>query len=184
MFVFIGLMQLFDWIFWENQDMTDPKQASINYFFTKIAMIVNNTQPIVLAYLIYSYTNTLGELSKIMMIFFTFIFILYTLITFNTIDYTLAEATDSRGKVLNWKWNQGKGSRVFYIVFFITLCLLAYENFNYPINIVFVLMNAITFILSDYYYQSLDSKYKYKFVGRFWCKNIALMPLLFLLFKI
>ena len=54
-FAFIGLMQLFDWIFWENQNISNQNEKLINFIFTKIAMFVNHLQPIVLAIVIYIY---------------------------------------------------------------------------------------------------------------------------------
>ena len=50
-FGFVGFMQLFDWILWSNQDISDPHQASTNYKTTKIAMFFNHLQPTVFGYL-------------------------------------------------------------------------------------------------------------------------------------
>ena len=57
-FGFVGFMQVFDWIFWKNQDMSDPKQEKTNYLFTKIAMIFNHLQPIVLGLLIFIFIHS------------------------------------------------------------------------------------------------------------------------------
>jgi hypothetical protein len=43
-FAFVGSMQLYDWIFWETQDIKNTSQANINFITTKLAMITNHLQ--------------------------------------------------------------------------------------------------------------------------------------------
>ena len=62
-FLFIGFMQLFDWIFWNNQDTFNEKKMIVNKIFTKIAMIFNHLQPIVLALLLMYYKKSLKNMS-------------------------------------------------------------------------------------------------------------------------
>jgi len=183
---FVGLMQLFDLIFWKNQNIKDPYQANVNYTTTKIAMFANHLQPIILAYLIYLFTGSLGSVSKLLLPIYIVVISLYTIQSYKNINYTLQESIsindllfhdpkDNRIRTtLKWEWNIQKNSLFVYILFLITLLVLAYENFKYPFNIVLAFINLFTFILSAYYYKGQS-------LGRFWCKFAAWVPLFFII---
>lgn len=188
-FGFVGIMQLFDIIFWNNLNITNSKQANINYTTTKLAMFANHLQPIVLAYLIYIFTGSLGKLSKIILSIYTVIIIFYTFNTYNKIKYTQVTNVSIRDTSdllfpnpedditkpsLKWEWNIQTYNTPVYLTFLLTLIILSYENFNYPFNIILVFINVFTFVLSAYYYKGQS-------LGRFWCKFAAWIPLLFIL---
>lgn len=188
-FGFVGLMQLFDIIFWTNQNIKDEKQAKLNYITTKIAMFVNHLQPIVLALLIYVFTGKLGQMSTIIVTIYSIVIIFYTISAYKNIKYTLVEKVSIRDTndllfpypdddeirpSLKWDWNIQENAIVVYLIFLSTLMLLSYENFKYPFNIVLTFINIFTFVLSAYYYKG-------KSLGRFWCKFAAWVPLLFIL---
>jgi hypothetical protein len=182
-FGFVGIMQLFDIIFWNTQNIKNINQSRINFITTKLAMFANHLQPIVLAYLIYIFTGKLGQLSTIIIIFYTFIIIFYTINAYHKITYTLTETVSIRTlspqddeikPSLKWEWNSQYNSIFVYIVFLTTLVILSYENFTYPLNIILSFINIFTFLLSAYYYKG-------KSLGRFWCKFAAWVPLLFIL---
>lgn len=188
-FGFVGLMQLFDIIFWNNLNIKDPEQANINYVTTKIALFANHLQPIVLAYLIYMFTGSLGQISKILLTIYTIIIIFYTINAFNKITYTQVSNVSIRDTndlffpdteddiikpSLKWEWNMQEYNIPIYLTFLLTLVVLSYENFNYPFNIVLAFINVFTFVLSAYYYKGQS-------LGRFWCKFAAWLPLLFIL---
>ena len=175
-FLFVGFMQLFDVIFWKNQNMNDKEQKSINFTTTKIAMFFNHLQPIVLGLLILLYFKKLGKLSKILLIIYTIIILLYTFDIYNKIDYTIVDNVNflNRDKPsLKWDWNYKNNHTFVYIIFIITLLYISYENFSYPTNILLSFILLISFVLSKSYFKG-------KVVGRFWCKIAALVPLLFL----
>lgn len=178
-FLYIGLMQFFDIIFWENQNIKDEKQEKINYITTKIAMIVNFLQPIVLAILIYLFTGKLGKLSQIVIIIFTIFITYFTILTYKKINYTVVNEisvkyTNEMKPYLNWPW-LSKINVSFIIFFLINYFILFYENFKYPLNIFSIFIGGLSFILSAYYY-------KRTLIGRFWCKVVAFMPIFFILF--
>ena len=55
-FFLVSFMQLFDYVFWTT------KSKDTNRLFTKLAVIANNIQPLVFAYLIYKYKGAVkGE---------------------------------------------------------------------------------------------------------------------------
>ena len=181
-FGFVGLMQLFDWIFWENQDISNSKQASINFAFTKIAMFANHLQPIVLAYLIYYFNGNLGNISQIMIGIYSVAAIIYTVYAYNNITYTLEQkipvrnilSDDKIKPTLYWQWNTLNNNLPVYLIFLATLGVLAYENFKFPINIVFAFINVFTYLLSGYYYKGQS-------LGRWWCNMASYTPLFILL---
>lgn len=188
-FAFVGIMQFLDIIFWNTQNIQNPEQARINWITTKIAMFANHLQPIVLAFLIYIYKNSLGSLSKIIISIYTIVILLYTINAYNKINYTLQQEVSIRDlndlffpypdddyirPSLKWEWNLQSNSWIVYKIFLLTLLILAYENFSYPFNIVLVFINVFTFVLSAFYYKGRS-------LGRFWCKLAAWVPLFFIL---
>lgn len=167
-FLFVGLMQFFDWIFWTHQDINIYNTALVNFTFTKIAFIINHLQPILLAFLIYYFNNSLQPLSKFFILIYSFASLLYIFFNFNNISYTLTQ-----DNILKWDWNYQSGHFFMYLLFVITLSILAYENFTYPINLFLLFINLFTYLFSLYFF-------KQRFIGRFWCKIASLLPLLFL----
>ena len=178
-FLFVGLMQFFDIIFWENQNIKDEKQEKINYITTKIAMMANHLQPIVLALLIYLFTGKLGKSSQIIIIIYTIFITYFTILTYKKINYTVVKEisvryTNEIKPSLYWQW--GNKINISFIIFFlISGFILFYENFKYPLNIFSIFIGGLIFILSAYYY-------KRTLMGRFWCKVVAFMPIFFILF--
>jgi hypothetical protein len=168
-FTFVGLMQLYDWIFWENLS-----ENNINYIFTKIAMISNHLQPIILALLIYIIHGKLGNFSQIAIIIYSIASLLYSINAYNNINYTLV--TDKSKPSLYWQWNDQPYSEITYALFLISIGILCYENFNYPINLIFFLINIISFFFASFYYKG-------KNVGRFWCYFASYVPLFVLLLQ-
>jgi hypothetical protein len=172
-FAFVGLMQLFDWIFWEHQSENGKR---VNFIFTKIAMIANHLQPIILATLLYIFNGKLAIVSKITILFYTIVILHYT--TNLNIDYTLVKTVKTKSdKVktsLYWQWNSAHNSYLVYTIFLITLSVLSFENFNYPMNIILVFINLSSFFLANFYYKS-------EYVGRFWCETASIIPLILLI---
>ena len=77
-FMFVAVIQLFDYIFWTHQDMRDKNTANVNYIFTKTAMIWNHMQPIVLAILILLYKARLTYASQLIILYYTLFAIVYS----------------------------------------------------------------------------------------------------------
>jgi uncharacterized membrane protein YqjE len=178
---FVGLMQLFDIIFWSNQNMQDEIQAKRNYITTKIAMFANHLQPIVFAVLIYVFTNRLGKISNNIIIIYAIAISFYTFTAYQNIKYTLVENTHvgNSNKIqpaLKWEWNLQNNCVFVYSIFLLTLCILSYENFKYPLNVTLSFISVFTFALSTHFYKS-------QFEGRFWCKIAAYIPLIFLIIQ-
>ena len=173
-FGFVGLMQLFDWIFWETEAKETKEALQINFIFTKIAMIVNHLQPIVFALAIYYFNGKLGEYSRVLLLVYLVLGLMYTISIFNNIDYT-KEKLESGGKsTLYWQWNSKDNNSIVYLLFVCLLGLLAYENLSYPVNIIIVLINFFTFFVA--YDKNTN-------VGRYWCNWSSLVPLFLLIIQ-
>lgn len=174
-FLFVGLMQLFDWIFWSHQNLSNKNDKSINYTFTKIAMIANHLQPIILALLILHFNKQLGYYSQIITIIYTIVVTFYSLKLYNKINYTLVKQEKENNEVhdsLYWEWNRQDNATVVYLLFLLCISILFYENFNTPLNMVLVFIGLYTYIYSFN---------KHNSVGRFWCNYASYIPLLLLI---
>jgi hypothetical protein len=169
-FGFVGLMQLFDWILWSNQDLNDKTQSRINFTITKIAMVFNHLQPIILALLIYTYKDKLNVVSKYILSVYTIIISIYTISVFNKIKYTSV----GKNKSLEWEWNVQSFANIVYFVFLLTMSILVYDHFEYPLNIILMFLGIFGLLFSKSYFKS-------KTVGRFWCKMTAFIPLIIIL---
>jgi hypothetical protein len=178
-FGFVGLMQLFDWIFWETQrgfrPPTTETALQINFIFTKIAMIVNHLQPIVFALAIYYFNGKLGEYSRVLLLVYSIVALMYSISIYNKIDYTKEKLEPSGKSTLYWQWNSKNNNTIVYLLFVCLLGLLAYENISYPVNIIVVAINFVTFFVA--YDKNTN-------VGRYWCAWSSLIPLFLLFIKI
>jgi hypothetical protein len=163
-FGYIGIVQLYDWILWENQN------NQINKIITKIEMIHINLEPIILAYLIFILKGKLNNISlNITIIYSIFVFV-FSLQIFNDSKYDYTPIENNR---LIWKWNNTTNSKLVYILFVLSFILLSYNNFEYPYNILFVTLTCSSLLFGLYY--------KNEEAGRYWCKISAYIPLLFIL---
>jgi len=171
-FAFVTLMQIYDVIFWKSLNQNSGK-TNMNFTFTKIAMITNHLQPIVLAYLI----NTiipLNNLSKFTIYVYSILISIYSIMSFNQISYTIV--TEESSSSLYWEWNNMDRGYIVYGVFLLTFCVLSLQ-LVYPINMFLLIINLFTFFLSRY-------KYKQSNIGRFWCNFAAYVPFVLLIFEI
>ena len=171
-FAFVTLMQIYDVIFWKSLQENNGK-TNINFIFTKIAMITNHLQPIVLAYLI----NTiipLNDLSKFTIYFYSVLISVYSIMSFNKISYTIV--TEESSPSLYWEWNNMDRGYLVYGIFLLTFCVLSLQ-LVYPMNMFLLIINLFTFFLARY-------KYKQSNIGRFWCNFAAYVPFVLLIFEI
>lgn len=165
-FAFVGLMQIYDAIFWLNQT-----HNFTNYAFTKIAMITNHLQPIVLAYLI-SIHFGLNTLTQIILLIYILYGTLYSIVAFHQIKYTLV--TSRSHPVLDWEWNSlpQQNSPVMYFLFLLSLTIISF-NLPNPFNYIMAAINLLTFVYS-YKTQKTST------IGKHWCIIAAYIPILLL----
>ena len=91
----------------------------------------------------------------------------------NNLIFIKSRDDDIRPSLI-WDWNIQENSDLVYTVYIITLVILFYENFKYPLNIILIFIHIFTVTLSAY-------TYKGQAIGRFWCKFAAWIPLLLIL---
>lgn len=168
-FSYVGLMQLFDYIFWMN-----PGPSNINYNITKIAMIVNHLQPIILVLLIYNYKKTVSINTLIALTLYIIIASIYSQNAWNKITYTREK---ENGKGLNWEWNTLPGQTIMYTLFLLTLLISIYENFNGFTKYLLLFLFTISYIIS-YLKNYIDNN---KSTGRLWCYYSSFIPIIILI---
>lgn len=165
-FLGVGFMQLFDYIFWLNQE-----QNTTNYIFTKLAMILTYLHPLLLAVYCNMYNGLDNFSMKISIIYL--IYIIIRIITiYNYVDYTLV---DEKSNILKWKWTSPPSfgiPELFGIIYILYGNMIGYNNLNYPLNIIAMIIYTLTSLLSQ-------QKYKEN-AGAIWCKISSLVPLIFL----
>ena len=168
-FAFVGVMQFWDIIFWSFPPQIYGK---INGLATKMAMIWNHLEPIILSILIWIYMGKLGWVSFVLICIYSLCSGLYTISIWKSVKHT---DKCCNGNSLFWEWNYRKYATHIYLLFIITSFVLFYENFsgNFKILVIFYSLWAFLF-----------SKYKYSInrnTGRFWCTLVAFAPLLFII---
>jgi hypothetical protein len=168
-FLFVTLMQLYDYIFWTN------KNNKVNEITTKIATITNHLQPIILALIILYFYKTLKFESKWLTILYTIIILIYTLNGWNTLKYT--EVTPKSAPSLEWKWNHFSGSVYVYILFLILLNVLFIQAIGGTLGYISAILTTFSFVFSLWKYQKQLS------TGRFWCYFASLVPIILLIFN-
>jgi hypothetical protein len=168
MLFLVGLMQLYDWIFWINQ-----KKNNINFIFTKIAMLTNYLTPLLVALIIYYYKNKLNKYSIPLIIIYLIVFLIYLFTNFNNIDYTLV--TEKSAPSLYWQWNHVNYHFLINLLYTITLLGILYLNLSFPINSIGCLFILLTLVFSYYYYKN-------SILGRFWCYYTSYIPIFIIIY--
>lgn len=168
-FAFVTLMQVYDWIFWESLKYNNGENTT-NYIFTKIAMISNHLQPIVLASLV-NQVYPLNETSKLVLLVYSIFSILYSVNAYQRLQYTTV--TERSTPVLDWQWNSFEYTKPLYTLFVLSFILTSL-NLPYPLNYLMVLINIATYSFSYY-------SYKNTAIGKGWCFISCYVPLFLLL---
>jgi len=176
-FAFVTVMQIYDAIFWRSLKDNNGEN-NINFIFTKIAMITNHLQPIVLAFLIGS-LFPLNDLSKMMLYSYIIVVGIYSIIAFNKISYTQVSKISTPS--LHWQWNTLDlensiiNPTFVYALFLATICVICLQLPN-PISYIMIFINLSTFFFSKFNYKNTE-------IGRMWCHIAVYSPLFLLLLQ-
>lgn len=160
-FFWIGLQQLYDWIFW-----TWSPPSQINSFVTKLAMISNHLQPIVL--FVVSEKQKQNLLSLGLLLLYTIYIAIYTARIWSVVDYT--EVTPSSGSSLEWKWNNQVGGGFVYFLFMLSFLVQFLIGFTSPWNVLMCGFSLLSYLIAWFDWN------KQHVVGRGWCWLGALGP--------
>lgn len=174
-FLFVGQMQLFDVIFWTNQNCN-----LVNKIFTKIAILFNHLQPVVLFFLIKYFNKNNNIISRIVIIIYTFVVSFYTISLWQNINCTAKDKVccslpyhTNKNKIIKWEWNDQPLNILVYSLFMLALITSGYDLKN---NNVFFILGAIITLLISHKINDLN-----KSLGRAWCYLAAFTPLLFII---
>ena len=187
---FVGLMQLYDIIFWMNQEKNNT-----NFTFTIIAMISNLIQPFVLGFLVYifrihgmqwrqSSLKSPTSFSFYFLLFYFVVLIGYVFLYFKDNGtkslYTLpaekrcnsnSNSCGTSNSPLLWGWTNGRGHLLLLFAYTLATITLFIEYFERPMNYVLVFVSLVSLLVT--------SIIKVPQISRFWCNYIAYTPLLF-----
>ena len=166
-FFLVSFMQLFDYVFWRTQD---GASKDTNRLFTKLAIIVNNIQPLVLAYLIYKYKGSVKGENIVYL--YGLVIVLFMMSNWKLLDTT----TVGKDGSLYWSWNHWEYSRYFYMFFLGMLLYLSYYNLSAPYNTVLPFIILSLYIVTYF-------KYGVEVYGRFWCYFAPFVPVVFLFLR-
>ena len=167
-FLFVGFMQFWDALFWSYDATTN-----VNVYATKMAMIWNHLEPVVLSLLIYLFMGKLTMPSLIVLAVYVMAITAYSVNGWGELRGT--EATKETCGSLYWQWNIMKGYKLVYGLFVVCLLVLAQQHFTGWVRWLFIVLLMGTFFFSFYKYNVKAS------VGRFWCYFAAFCPIFFLI---
>jgi hypothetical protein len=162
--LFVGQMQILDYGFWKNQTC-----GSVNTILTKLAVIVNHLQPIVLILLQGAFGFKQSPAALIIFGFYMLFGIFY-----NIDALTQIHCTQPEDGVMKWKWNSLSGSAYYYF-FFMAYLIIAAFNFKSTIFAIASAVATIITILVATKTPILNSSF-----GRIWCYYAALTPIAFI----
>jgi hypothetical protein len=180
-FLFVGQMQLFDYLLWKNTSCN-----LTNKIVTKFAIIFNHLQPVVLYLLVRYYKKTnkketeYTKYSKLIIVLYLLVIIPYTTNLWQSSDCTINDSVcctlpfkkENDLTVLDWQWNTRKFSNSVYFIFVLALVINSLEiktnGLLFTILIILTLVVAAKIPIFN------------KSIGRGWCYFASLCPLLFL----
>jgi len=173
-FFFVGLMQIWDFIFWHTQT---AKRASINKVTTRVAILSNHLQPIVLWYL---FRDRVGHKTRALLGVYCIVSLIYTIMSFKSVKRTMAypcgsdaEGSPCRRKSLHWSWNHLEkytgASLVMYGSFHALMHAVAISALPRSLALLMLFIQYGTF--------AMGGLVKKEDIGRFWCFFAALIPI-------
>jgi hypothetical protein len=162
---YVIIMQLFDYIFWIDQD----NKKNLNYIFSYIAPLFNYFQPSIL-YILKLWINN-SEIKTYydkLVLILNIIYVIISLFCYKNYINDKPVLTIKKGDHLNWKWIDHI-SMLYYVLFII--------NIFYKSTIHYSIMAAFIIFCGLY----ISSKYTDNFIGEIWCFIASTAPLFFLI---
>jgi hypothetical protein len=153
-------------IFWKNQSCNKT-----NNLTTKLAILFNHLQPIILILLQYIYGFELSITSILTIIVYSIMGIFYTFNAFNKVNCTLPF-----NGVMDWKWNKQDYGQIYYFIFLLSLTVSSFNFKNTRVQIMSALINLVSFFVAT---KTPILNYS---VGRIWCYYASIFPLFLLIF--
>lgn len=161
-FMFVTQMQLFDFLFWKNTTCN-----LINLVATKLAILVNHLQPILLFGLLLYFNVSTTLLSKVILILYIILMIPFTISGFS-INCTLP-----KNGIMYWAWNDLPNKYLVYGLFLLSLVSSGFNLPNTQLGVLFSTASLLSFIVSHKIPVLNQS------VGRIWCYLASFAPIFF-----
>ena len=167
LYAFIIQMQLIEYLLWLNNSCN-----LINKTITKIGIVLNHFQPIILYFLIIYYNSNLDKYRKNIINLIIIIYITTT-IAYLIYNYKLLDSCTigiENKKELFWQIHHGNFKKYYYIFVFALffMILLGLKKHNYLNAYIILASIIISYIVYD----------KNKAVGTIWCLFSAYIPLI------
>jgi hypothetical protein len=133
--LYIGQMQIFDYIFWTN-----PTCESINKLATRGAIIVNHLQPIILIVIQYWYQMNISYESLVILLLYSIFVIRYTIRIWpdkncvqapSSVCCSLPTIYSDNSKIIKWDWNHQNDTNLTYMLYVLSLTV---SSFNFVDN--------------------------------------------------
>ena len=166
-YLFIIQMQLIEYLLWLNNSCN-----LINKTITKIGIVLNHIQPIILYFLIIYFNSNVDKYTKIIIHLIIIIYIIST-IAYLIYNYKLLDSCTigiENKKELFWEIQHGHLFEYYHIFVFAIffMVLLGFKKHNYLNAYIILASIIISYIVYD----------KNKAVGTIWCLFAAYIPLL------
>lgn len=159
--LFTGIMQLFDYVFW-----TYPPPSNVNTFATKLAMVFNHLQPVVLLLAVHSQKLRVGDASKILVLLYSVVAVVYSIRAWPKLTGTQKSL---RGQGLVWEWTLMPGARTMYVMFLAAFATGFMENFSGYRRYLYTSLAAGLYAFSHLKY-TVESR------ARMWCYLANMVP--------
>ncbi len=172
--MFVTLMQLYDTIFWKTQGISSQKANEIT---TKMAILTNHLQPLILGCLFYVIKGKIGKWSKLCLLLYSIVIIPYTIQCFIHPDSQVTKVTEKSKPSLYWAWNHLTGGGIVYSLYLLTLLVCFMENCDVGwIKYIAIAITSFSFLFTYVKYEKT-----FYTGGRFWCYFGAFLVWIFVI---
>jgi hypothetical protein len=170
-FMFVNLMQLYDLAFWMHQ-----RKDATNAQLTKLAMVSNHVQPLVLACLLLNAKTTRGSnelltrLTHFVVLTYGVLATVYTIYAWRRVSYTLVTPVSAPSLYWSWNYLHPVYSPALYMLFLLSIILLFLHAYRGTLGMLLAGTAVVSFVLAAHYYKGKTA------VGRFWCYFACFIP--------
>ena len=162
---YVIIMQLFDYIFWIDQD----NKKKLNYIFSYIAPLFNYFQPTILYILKLKINNVeIKTYYDKLILILNILYVIISIFCYKNYINDKPVLTIKKGEHLKWKWIKYM-STLYYILFLINIFYKS--TINYSIMAAFIVFSGLF----------ISSKYTDNFIGEIWCFISSVGGLFFLI---
>ena len=160
-FIFISLMQLFDYLFWNDLD----NKKGINKLCTIIAPLINFGQPIFLLFI----KSIFYKIDNYLILGLNSIYLFNIIINYRNFILNNNLITHVEEKHLKWQWLSYFNS-YFYLIMLV-INILYFTNFLYSLNVICI---TLFFLIISYQYFGYH-------IGEIWCFFGVFIPIIILI---